>query len=108
MSTSLVKRSQALFLRLRKRKEASRSKSTCNRHYDGMHNLREAANVEARLHDLRHTALTKLAEAGTPESRMLALAGHMSRAMHKRYSHIRMAAKQTAVEGLAAPKPKGH
>jgi hypothetical protein len=42
-----------------------------------------------------------MAEAGIPESTMLALMGHMSRAMLERYSHIRMAAKRTAVESLA-------
>jgi integrase len=53
------------------------------------------------LHDLRHTALTKMAEAGTPESTMKALAGHMSAAMLERYSHIRLAAKREAVEALS-------
>jgi integrase len=68
--------------------------------------LRDKANVDCRLHDLRHTAATKLAEAGVPESTMLSLIGHMSRAMLERYSHIRMAAKREAVEALsAAPKP---
>jgi hypothetical protein len=48
-----------------------------------------------------------MAEAGTPESTMLALMGHMSRAMMERYSHIRMAAKRTAVEALSLrPAPK--
>jgi hypothetical protein len=37
---------------------------------------------------------------------MLAIMGHMSRKMLERYSHIRMAAKRTAVESLAAPKPE--
>src|SRR5207245_2793382 len=60
--------------------------------------LRTAAKVDCRLHDLRHTAATKMAEAGVPESTMLALMGHMSRAMLERYSHIRMAAKREAVE----------
>jgi hypothetical protein len=36
---------------------------------------------------------------------MLALAGHMSRAMLERYSHIRMTAKREAVETLSL-KPK--
>jgi integrase len=67
--------------------------------------LRLKAGVKCRLHDLRHTAATKMAEAGTPESTMLALMGHMSRAMLERYSHIRMAAKRTAVESLTL-KPK--
>lgn len=63
--------------------------------------IRDEAKVSCRLHDLRHTALTKMAEAGAPESTMLALAGHMSRAMLERYSHIRLAAKREAVEALS-------
>lgn len=41
-----------------------------------------------------------MAEAGTPESTMPAIMGHMSRAMLERYSHTRMAAKRKAVEAL--------
>jgi integrase len=67
--------------------------------------IRTDSGVSCRLHDLRHTAVTKLAEAGTPESTMLSLVGHMSRAMLERYSHIRMAAKRDAVESLATTKP---
>ncbi|MFN0166717.1 MAG: tyrosine-type recombinase/integrase [Bryobacteraceae bacterium] len=63
--------------------------------------IRTAAGVECRWHDLRHTACTKMAEAGVPESTMLSLMGHMSRAMLERYSHIRMAAKREAVEALS-------
>ena len=36
----------------------------------------------------------------TPESTMLALLGHMSRAMLEHYSHVRLAAKRVAVEAL--------
>jgi integrase len=68
--------------------------------------LRKRANVDCRLHDLRHTAATKMAEAGVPESTMLSLMGHMSRAMMERYSHIRMVAKREAVESLSTPKPQ--
>jgi integrase len=72
--------------------------------------IRTEAKVSCRLHDLRHTAAAKMAEAGTPESTMLALTGHMSRAMMERYSHIRMAAKREAVESLGLtkqpPKPE--
>jgi integrase len=67
--------------------------------------IRADAGIQCRLHDLRHTALTKMAEAGVPESTMLALAGHMSRAMLERYSHIRMTAKRQAVECLGS-KPE--
>ncbi len=62
--------------------------------------VRAAAGVSCRLHDLRHTFCTRLAEAGVPESTMLALMGHMSRAMLERYSHIRMAAKREAVAAI--------
>jgi integrase len=75
--------------------------------------IRDEANVSCRLHDLRHTAATKMAEAGTPESTMLSLMGHVSRQMMEHYSHIRMAAKRAAVESLSitpksAIQPKGH
>jgi len=62
--------------------------------------VREEAKVDCRWHDLRHSFCTKLAEQGVPESTMLALLGHMSRAMLERYSHIRMTAKRDAVEAL--------
>jgi len=45
-----------------------------------------------------------MAEAGVPESTMLAIMGHMSRAMLERYSHIRMAAKRDAVKSLELPE----
>lgn len=62
--------------------------------------LRKRANVKCRLHDLRHTFATALAEQGRSESTMLALLGHMSRTMLERYSHIRIAAKVEAVAGV--------
>ena len=68
--------------------------------------VRSLAGVSCRLHDFRHTFCTRLAEAGVPESTMLALMGHMSRAMLERYSHIRMAAKRDAVAAITLC-PKG-
>ncbi|HEY6345904.1 MAG TPA: site-specific integrase, partial [Bryobacteraceae bacterium] len=67
--------------------------------------LRKHEGVSCRLHDLRHTFATRLAEAGVSESTMLALMGHMSRSMLERYSHIRMAAKREAVAGITL-RPK--
>jgi len=73
----------------------------------GWETLRDRASVSCRLHDLRHTFATRLAENGVPESTMLSLLGHMSRAMLERYSHIRMAAKRDAVAGVVLrPKAK--
>jgi integrase len=67
--------------------------------------IRKAAGVDCRWHDLRHTVATKMAEAGVPETTMLAIMGHMSRKMLERYSHIRMKAKREAVETLSLRTP---
>jgi hypothetical protein len=50
-----------------------------------------------------HTAITKLAESAASEQTIMAIAGHVSRRMLEHYSHIRMAAKRTAVEAIAHP-----
>jgi integrase len=67
--------------------------------------MRKRGGVSCRMHDFRHTFATRLAEMGVPESTMLALMGHMSRAMLERYSHIRMAAKREAVARLSPHGP---
>ena len=54
-----------------------------------------------RFHDLRHCAITQLAENGTSDSTIMAIAGHVSRQMLERYSHVRMEAKRNAMEALA-------
>jgi integrase len=54
-----------------------------------------------RFHDLRHQAITELAEAGAADATIEALAGHMSREMLEHYSHVRMAAKRAALEKLS-------
>jgi integrase len=68
--------------------------------------VREDAGVECRFHDLRHTAYTKMVEAGVPEGIIMALMGHVSRAMVERYSHVRMDAMRKAVTALSLEKPK--
>jgi integrase len=54
-----------------------------------------------RFHDLRHCAITPLAENGTSDSTIMAIAGHVSRRMLERYSDVRMEAKRTAMEARA-------
>jgi integrase len=54
-----------------------------------------------RFHNLRHCAITQLAENGTSDSTIMAIAGHVSRRMLERYSHVRTEAKRTAMEALA-------
>jgi integrase len=46
-----------------------------------------------RFHDLRHRAITKLAESQASDQTIMAIAGHVSRQMLEHYSHIHMAAK---------------
>jgi len=61
---------------------------------------RKAAGVSCRFHDLRHTFISRLAESQASDLTVMALAGHVSRAMMERYSHIRMEAKRRAVDTL--------
>ncbi|MCC6486018.1 MAG: tyrosine-type recombinase/integrase [Candidatus Hydrogenedentes bacterium] len=69
--------------------------------------VRMAAGVDCRWHDLRHTAATKLAEAGVPEGTFKTLFGWMHARLIERYSHVRMEAKREAVKAmrLAGPAP---
>jgi len=54
-----------------------------------------------RPHDLRHHAITKLAESSeASEQTIMSIAGHVSREMLEHYSHIRQEAKRRAVETL--------
>ena len=62
---------------------------------------RKEAKVACRFHDLRHTFISRLAESQASDSTVMALAGHVSRAMMERYSHIRMEAKRKAVDDLS-------
>ena len=63
--------------------------------------LTEASGLKGfRFHDLRHQAITELAEAGTSDATLQALAGHLSRKMMEHYSHVRMEAKKAAVGKL--------
>ena len=47
-------------------------------------------------HDNRHTLVTELAESGAGDEVIMSIAGHVSRAMLSRYSHVRMQAKRCA------------
>jgi integrase len=62
---------------------------------------RKRAKVSCRFHDLRHTFISRLAESQASDSTIMALAGHVSRAMMERYSHICMEAKRRAVDTLS-------
>ena len=54
-----------------------------------------------RWHDNRHTLVTELAESGAGDEVIMSIAGHVSRAMLSRYSHVRMEAKRRALDEIA-------
>jgi integrase len=60
--------------------------------------VRTKAGVKGRWHDNRHTLITELAESGAGDETIMEIAGHVSRQMLSRYSHIRMQAKREALE----------
>ena len=51
---------------------------------------------------MRHTLVTELAESGAGDEVIMSIAGHVSRAMLSRYSHVRMEAKRHALDEIAA------
>ena len=64
--------------------------------------VREKAKVVGRWHDNRHTLVTELSESGAGDEVIMSIAGHVSRAMLSRYSHVRMEAKRRALDEIAA------
>lgn len=68
--------------------------------------VRTAAGVPwLRHHDLRHCAITRLAEAGVPVEVIMAMAGHISPRMTRHYTHVSQAAKRKAVVDTFEKRP---
>ena len=59
----------------------------------------DAAGITRRWHDTRHTPVTELAESGAGDQIIMDIAGHVSKQMLARYSHIRLEVKCAALEG---------
>ena len=53
-----------------------------------------------RFHDLRHHAITELAESRASDQTIMAIAGHVSPRMLAHYSHVRLDAKRNALDAL--------
>ena len=70
---------------------------------------KEAGLNGLRFHDLRHHAITELAESSTSEQTIMSIAGHVSARMLAHYSHVRLNAKRNALEALSeGPQTDGH
>ena len=64
--------------------------------------LTRAAGLRGlRFHDLRHHAITELAEGQASDGTIRSIAGHVSQRMLEHYSHIRMDAKRKALDALS-------
>ncbi len=66
----------------------------------GWENLRRAAGVQARFHDLRHTAASRVGRAGASRAAMMRILGHASAALVDRYCHAEERDLRAAVEAL--------
>jgi integrase len=64
-----------------------------------------------RIYDLRHTAITRMAEAGMPIPVILSFAGHVSQQMQAHYTHVSVHAQRrwaaSAFAGAAMPGMPG-
>jgi integrase len=68
--------------------------------------LTKAAGLQGlRFHDLRHQAITELAERGLGDQTIMSIAGHVSREMLDHYSHIRLESKRRALALLEGELP---
>ena len=68
------------------------------------------AGVECRFHDLRHTAVTRLLEAGQPFAVVADIMGWSAATavrMARRYGHIGESARRSAMDALDVPQSPG-
>lgn len=68
--------------------------------------VRKTAHLPSlRIHDLRHTAITRMAEAGVPIATIMDMAGHISPRMTRHYTQVSKAAKQKAIVQTFEARP---
>jgi integrase len=67
----------------------------------------KSSTAGLRFHDLRHHAITELAESKASDQTIMAIAGHVSPKMLAHYSHVRLEAKRTALEALGGDGKEG-
>jgi integrase len=68
--------------------------------------VRDAANLDwLRPYDLRHTAITRMAEAGTPIQVIMSFAGHLTLRMQQHYTTISMMARRKTARMVWGTRP---
>jgi integrase len=70
--------------------------------------LKDAKISDFRFHDLRHTAATRLADAGTDAFTIAAILGHSTIQMSARYTHATDERKRRALENMSRSQNPGH
>jgi integrase len=70
--------------------------------------LKDAKIEDFRFHDLRHTAATRLADAGTDAFTIAAILGHSTIQMSARYTHATDERKRRAVDRMSGSRNVGH
>jgi integrase len=66
--------------------------------------VKNAKLVDFHFHDLRHTAATRMADAGADPFTLAAILGHSDIRMTARYTHATDEAKRRAVDNLVKPE----
>jgi len=80
-------------------------KVCCNSECKANLEKRQSPLAGLRFHDLRHHAITELAESQASDSTIMAIAGHVSPKMLQHYSHIRLMAKRAALDAISITRP---
>jgi integrase len=86
----------------------SPSKTCCNDNCGAAIEKIKSSIAGLRFHDLRHHAITELAESQASDRTIMSIAGHVSQRMLAHYSHVRIEAKRKALDALAAGATKGY
>ena len=60
-----------------------------------------------RFHDLRHDAISQLAEGQASDMTIMSIAGHVSKKMLELYSHIAKDARRKALDSISTPTEAG-
>jgi integrase len=76
------------------------SKACCNSACGAVIYKLKSSTAGLRFHDLRHHAITELAESQTSDRTIMSIAGHVSQRMLAHYSHVRVEAKRKALDAL--------
>jgi hypothetical protein len=62
--------------------------------------------MASRFHDLRHQALTGLAESKASDRTIMSIVGRVSKKRLQHYSHVRLEVKRNALDALTMGRGK--